>query len=422
MSNDVIDSARSAEAEHATAATSERTQVQPGKTARVLSSDAEAIAETLRIAREVRQGAIERDRQRRLPHDEIASLKQAGILAITVPRAHRGLDASAVTVAEVIRILSAADPSVGQIPQNHFCFLPVFSFGTAEQAAFFYGRVLAGDSIGNAHSENTRNRAGVYEHDLKKVEGGWRITGKKFYSTGASFAQWIPFIGFDEHGKQLMFFVDAKADGVTLLDDWTGMGQRTTASGTTLFNDVFVPDFHVFPYEKAGDRDRPTRLLAALIHSAIDLGIAEEALQDTRDYILNNNRPWIDNPNPTHAEEPFVIQSFGELGLQVRTAQRLLRHAAHEIDAARASSDSAQALEAGLATADARIACGRAALAVGDQLFALTGARATQEKFDLDRHWRNARTHTLHDPLRWKLYHLGNYFLNGVEPGPRSLI
>jgi alkylation response protein AidB-like acyl-CoA dehydrogenase len=59
---------------------------------------------------------------------------------------------------------------------------------------------------------------------------------------------------------------------------------------------------------------------------------------------------------------------------------------------------------------------------VADELFALTGARATQEKFDLDRHWRNARTHTLHDPLRWKLYHLGNYFLNGVEPGPRSLI
>lgn len=387
-----------------------------------ITTDTHAIHEAQRLAAQIREGAIERDRQRRLPREAIASLKEAGLFAITVPKHHGGLDASAVTVAEVIRILSAADPSVGQIPQNHFCFLPVFSFGTDEQADFFYGRVLAGDSIGNAHSENTRNRAGVYEHDLRKVVGGWTVTGKKFYSTGASFAEWIPFIGYDNDGSQLMFFVDAKSEGVTLLNDWTGMGQRTTASGTTVFDRVFVPDFHVFPYGKAAASERPTRLLAALIHSAIDLGIAEDALADAREYILHSNRPWIDNPQDTHAEEPFVIQSFGELGLKVRTAERLLRHAAHEIDAARNSGLAVDALEAGLATADARIACGRAALAVADELFALTGARATQEKFDLDRHWRNARTHTLHDPLRWKLYHLGNYFLNGVEPGPRSLI
>lgn len=392
------------------------------RVARRITSDAEATSEAQRLAAQIREGAIARDRERRLPREAIAALKEAGLFAITVPRRFGGLEASAVTVAEVIRLLSAADPSVGQIPQNHFCFLPVFSFGTEAQADFFYGRILAGDSIGNAHSENSRNRAGIYEHDLRKVDGGWRITGKKFYSTGASFAQWIPFIGHDEQGRQLMFFVDATAEGVTLLDDWTGMGQRTTASGTTLLNDVFVPDFHVFLYEKAGASERPTRLLAALIHSAIDLGIAEDALADTRAYIHGNSRPWIDNPHATHAEEPFVIQGFGELGLQVRTAQRLLRHAAEEIDRARASGTTTDALEAALATADARIACGRAALLVGDELFALTGARATQEKFDLDRHWRNARTHTLHDPLRWKLFHLGNYYLNGVEPGPRSLI
>jgi len=390
--------------------------------ARRLASDADAIAEAARLAADVRAGAVERDRERRLPHAEIAALKQAGLFAITVPKAYGGLEASALTVAEVTRLLSAADPSVGQIPQNHFCFLPVFSFGTPAQADFFYGRILAGDSIGNAHSENSRKRAGVYEHELVRVEGGWRVSGRKFYSTGASFAQWIPFIGYDEDERQLMFFVDAASPGVTCLDDWTGMGQRTTASGTTVFQDVFVPDFHVFPYWKAGDRSRPTRLLAALIHSAIDLGIAEEALADTREYILTSGRPWIDNPHDEHAREPFVIQSFGELGLQVRTAQRLLHHAAREIDAARDKGDDDSALAAGLATADARIACGRAALAVADELFPLNGARATQAKFALDRHWRNARTHTLHDPLRWKLYHLGNYYLNGVEPGARSLI
>lgn len=387
-----------------------------------MGSDAEVIATVSRLAAGFREGAITRDRGRVLPYDEVAALKQAGVFAITVPRTFGGLDVSAVTVAEVTRILSAADPSIGQIPQNHFCFLPVFSFGSPEQAAYFFGRILAGDSIGNAHSESTLKRAGVYEHELRKVDGGWTVSGRKFYSTGAIFADWIPFIGYDDQQRQLMFFVDATAPGVTVLNDWSGMGQRTTASGTTVFEQVFVPDFHVFPYYKAGDSTRPTRLLAALIHSAIDLGIAEEALADAKHYILNNNRPWIDNPHDEHAKEPFVIQKFGELGFLVRSAERLLRHAAHDIDLARAEGGADSATRAGLATADARIACATAATTVADQFFPLTGARATLEAYDLDRHWRNARTHTLHDPLRWKLFHLGNYYLNGVEPGPRSLI
>lgn len=387
-----------------------------------IGSEEEAVAVATALAAEFRAGAVARDRGRVLPRAEIAALKRAGLFAISVPRRFGGLEASAVTIAEVFRILSAADPSIGQIPQNHFCFLPVFSFGSDEQAAYFYGRVVAGDSMGNAHSENSRKRAGVYEHDLRRVAGGWRVTGRKFYSTGAAFAEWIPFIGYDEAGQQLMLFADAGAEGVTIVEDWSGMGQRTTASGTTLFEDVFVPDFNVFPYGKAGDPTRPTRLLAGLIHSAVDLGIAEEALDDAKDYIRNSNRPWIDNPHEEHAKEPFVVQGFGELGFGVRSAQRLLRHAAGEIDRARADGGPAAALEAALGVADARIACARAALAVADQLFPLTGARATLEAHDLDRHWRNARTHTLHDPLRWKLFHLGNYYLNGVEPGPRSLI
>ncbi len=387
-----------------------------------IGSDTEAIAVAATFADRFRVGAIARDQNRTLPHAEIAALKQAGLFAVTVPRRWGGLAASAATMAEIFRLLSAADPSIGQIPQNHFCFLPVVSFGTEKQAAFFYGRVLAGDSIGNAHSENTRNRAGVYEHDLRRVDGGWLVSGRKFYSTGAIFADWIPFVGYDERQRQLMFFVDAAAPGVRVLDDWRGMGQRTTSSGTTIFEQVFVPDFHVFEYFKAGDSRRPVRLLAALIHAAIDLGIAEEALADAKRYILDNNRPWIDNPSDSHAKEPFVIQAFGELGLVVRSATRLLSHAAREVDCAWADGGAASAIEAGLAAADARISCARAAVAVSDQLFPLTGARATLEKYDFDRHWRNARTHTLHDPLRWKLFHLGNHYLNGIEPGPSSLI
>ena len=391
----------------------------------VIASDAEALSALDALVGQIRAGAIARDRERILPRVEIEALTRSGFFGITVPKAFGGADVSAQTVAEAFRILSAADASIGQIPQNHFCWLPTVANGTPEQAAFFFGRFLAGDRIGNAHSEDTLKRPGDYEHQLTKVEGGWTITGRKYYSTGALFAQWIPFTAhFHEHGvrRSFIYFVDAAAPGVIVIDDWDGMGQRATASGTTLFDNVFVPDFNVFPLLPPGADARSFALNASLIHAAIDLGIAEEALADAAAYIRSNNRPWVNNPLPEHAQEPFVVREFGRFGVQVRTAAVSLREAARRIDAARAAPSEATVMTARLAIADARLLCSDAATTVSDQFFLLTGARATLGKYDLDRHWRNARTHSLHDPLRWKEYHLGNYYLNGQAPPPNSYI
>lgn len=391
----------------------------------VITSEAEAIAVAERLAEEFRQGAARRDRERELPAAEIEALTRAGIYGITVPKEYGGADVSAVTVAEVFRILASADGSIGQIPQNHFCWLPTVANGAPENAEFLYRRVLAGDRIGNAHSEATLKRPGDYEHTLVRVDGGWELTGRKYYSTGALFAQWIPFLAyFDVDGKKegRIFFVDAKTPGITLLDDWDGMGQRTTASGTTIFERVFVPDDKVFPLAPVKENGRSFSLNANMIHAAIDVGIAEAALRDAKDYILHNNRPWLGNPHERHAEEPFVVRDFGRLSVLARTARLSVRHAAAAIDAARATGDEKEILEARVAIADARLVASNAATTIADEFFLLTGGRATARAIGLDRHWRNARTHSLHDPLRWKEYHIGNYYLNGAVPGPGSYI
>jgi SfnB family sulfur acquisition oxidoreductase len=390
---------------------------------RVIGSDAEAIEVVGRLAVEFRKGAVARDRSGELPAAEIEQLTQSGFYGITVPERFGGANVSAVTVAESFRILSAADSSIGQIPQNHFCWLPVVSNGSPAQAEFFYRRFLAGERIGNAHSEDTRRRPGDYEHVLERVPGGFRVTGRKFYSTGAIFAQWIPFVAnLGEDAKSHMFFVPRSAEGIEIVNDWDGMGQRTTASGTTIFTNTFVADDYVFPLRAETDTGRSFALNASLIHAAIDVGIAEEALADARDYILTANRPWINNPYDEHAKEPFVIREFGRLGVGVRSAHVALLHAARLIDAARAAPTHQALLAARMAIADARILASEAATAVADQFFLLTGARATRAQYGLDRHWRNARTHSLHDPLRWKEFHLGNFYLNGIEPPPASYI
>lgn len=381
----------------------------------VIANDAEAIAVATGWAEKFRKDAARRDRERLLPLREIEQLTQAGLFAITVPGRFGGAEVSSATVAEVLRILSAADPSIGQIPQNHFGWLALFENGTPEQQQAFFGRILAGERIGNAHSEDTLRRQGDYEHELRRVAGGWTVTGRKYYSTGALFAGLIPFNGADEQGEELMFFAESTAPGLTVVDDWDGMGQRTTASGTTLFDNVFVPDFNVFPFRNPETGHFPFGPLANLLHAAIDIGIAEEALADAAAYIRTSNRPWKDNPQ-SHAEEPFVVQSFGELGLLVRTARLAYDLARQLVERDRTHPSDENRLAARLATADARVLATRAATTVADQFFPLTGARATLGKYALDRHWRNARTHSLHDPIRWKLYYLGNYYLNGIVP------
>jgi alkylation response protein AidB-like acyl-CoA dehydrogenase len=66
--------------------------------------------------------------------------------------------------------------------------------------------------------------------------------------------------------------------------------------------------------------------------------------------------------------------------------------------------------------AEARVLTTEASLAAGSKLFELAGTQSTLDPLNLDRHWRNARTHTLHDPVRWKLHAVGNYYLNGAAP------
>ena len=394
----------------------------PAANTHIITSDAEAIDIVSRLAKEFRREASRRDRERLLPTGEIDMLTREGFFGMSVPRAYGGADVSAATIADVFRMLGAADPSIAQIPQNHFTWLSVLTQGTESQKQFFFSRVMSGDRIGNAHSENTKNRPRQYTHTLARVPGGWRMTGKKYYSTGAIFAQWIPFTDIDENGDPKMFFADATAEGVKVIDDWEGMGQRTTASGTTIFDNVFVPDEYVFPLATAQEGAHSFLYYAQLIHSAIDVGIAEETLAEARHYIHAHNRPWLGNPFDEHAKEPFVVAEFGKLSLKVRMARSMLDRAAASIDAVRRTPTAESIIAARMAVADARVVSAEVAVEVSSDFFAITGARATLPEFGLDRHWRNARTHSLHDPLRWKYFHLGNYYLNDVIPDGRSYI
>lgn len=81
-----------------------------------------------------------------------------------------------------------------------------------------------------------------------------------------------------------------------------------------------------------------------------------------------------------------------------------------------AAPDAETVAAAQLAVAEAKVLTTEVALGASNTLFELAGTRATLAEHNLDRHWRNARTHTLHDPVRWKYAIVGNHALNGVNP------
>lgn len=387
----------------------------------VIADDAEALAVAAELAATFAKDAVRRDQERLLPHAEIAQLADRGLLAITVPRAYGGADVRASTLAEVVATLAAADSSIGQIPQNHFFFLDLLRHaGSPAQQAFFCGAVLAGARFGNALSEKGGRTAMDFRIGWTPVPGGGaQVHGAKYYATGSPFADWIPIYALDEAQHLVAAWIPAGHPGVTVQDDWNGIGQRTTGSGTVTFDHVEVPAEHIVPAWTIFETTETFGAFGNYIHAAVDLGIAQGALREGGELIRTLARPWWEAEVSAAAQEPGVVDRFGELALLVRSARALVREAGDAIDAARADLTETSSAEASVAVAAARAQADTAALTVSSELFALIGTRAAAAPLGFDRHWRNARTHTLHDPRRWKVRHLGAWELSGIAP-PRN--
>jgi SfnB family sulfur acquisition oxidoreductase len=388
----------------------------PRHPARRIRDDVEALAAAEDVGRQFATGSAERDRERTLPYDEVDQLSQAGLLAITVPRQFGGTGVQARTLARVIATLSAADGSIGQIPQNHFFMLEALRLqGTSEQKHFFYARVLSGERIGNALAEIGTKTPFDHATRLKRDGEIYRLNGRKFYSTGALFSQWLAVVANDDDNRSVVAFVPRDANGITILDDWTGFGQRTTGSGTTLLEDVEVHPFSVLPFQTVFERPTAIGPFAQILHAAVDHGIAEAALADTVRFV-HASRPWKFSGVERAGDDPLTIAAVGDLKLRVDTSAALLDRAGAFVQRAVDNPSEDTVAEASIAVAEAKIASTEAALHVSSKLIEFGGASATLAKHDLDRHWRNARTHTVHDPIRWKYHAVGNYWLNGVKP------
>jgi SfnB family sulfur acquisition oxidoreductase len=394
--------------------------VSPG--AAVLTSGAEAIAVAQEYAASIAGEVIGRDRSGAVPAAELAALGTSGLLAITVPREHGGPDLPASVLAEVVRSIAAVDPAIAQVPQAHFLLVDVLAvFGSGQQRRRLFADVLSGARLGNGLAE----RGGQHAQDLKtRLSGrGHRtcLQGRKYYCTGAITARWIGVSALDDEGHLVLAFVARGAAGLEIDEDWNVMGQRATVSGTMTLDDVPVDPALVIPYEHAFTVPQQLGARAQLVHAAIQVGIAGGALADAGAFVRTRARPFFEAARGAWAsrasDDPHTIRRYGQLATRVRAAEALLASAAATLDEVTLRPrDSGEAARGSLAVAEAKAFGSEVAVEVASDLFSLSGASAADERYDLSRHWRNARTHASHDPVDWKYHHVGNYLLNQVLP------
>lgn len=390
----------------------------------LISNDQQAINAAYQVADFALEERNIRDQNRILPTEQIIQFSQKGLGGIRVPQQYGGAFVSNKTLAHVFRILSKADANVGQIPQNQFGLLNFINItGSDAQKQFIYNEILAGKRIANGGPEKNAKDTKAIQTTLTLENGQYLLNGEKFYSTGTSFADWLAIRALHPDGYTVLTIIDRHAAGVEVINDWNGFGQRTTASGTVKLHNVIADPALFFDERIIADTPNVRGAYSQLLQVAIDVGIAEAAFDDTLSSV-RKARPVIDAGVDKASEEHYTLQEVGKLNILLDAAILLLDEAAEYLDKLDQLPEIAaeQAARASILVAEAKIYANDAALHISEKLLELGGSRASLSQHNLDQHWRNARVHTLHDPVRWKFHAIGDYYLNGTHPARHAWI
>jgi alkylation response protein AidB-like acyl-CoA dehydrogenase len=348
--------------------------------------------------------AAHTDRARRIA-EAVTALKGSGLLAATVPARLGGPELPPSQIADALRILATADGSLAQIPQSHFTFSRwLFAGDHPDLEEYWADRLRAGTLIANAQAE--RDPVVLQTNTL---------TGTKVFCTGSPSADVLAVTARHpgEDRQTLAAFLDADTPGIRVHDDWDALGQRFTGSGTVTLQDAAVPDHRVHTFDRALALPG-YGAFAQLLHTAIDVGIATSALDAAVDLAGNGSAP-----------DDLTAQLAGELTAQCFAAEAVLEKAGRALDALWAHPDPTDAdrADTALQVAAAKATTGAVTVDVASRIFELTGTRGTSGHGDegFDRHWRDLRTHTLHERRRDKAAVLGRAALTGEAPqlGPQ---
>ncbi len=385
------------------------------ETKRVADSELDDVFRPLfdRIA----EGAVARETDRELAHAEIAALRAARFGALRVPVEFGGYGASVRQLFRLLIDLAAAESNLPQALRVHFSFVEDQLLAAAGPARERWLRaVTEGTLVGNAITEPGVGAVDRYRTRLTRDGEHWRLDGTKFYSTGSLYADHI-LVAADRDGERVGVLVGAHADGVRQHDDWDGFGQRLTASGTTEFTAVRVTEEQILGpgYGVPGPTYATSYL--QLVQLAVLAGIAQRAESDVREWVSRRTRGYTHSAADLPRHDPLVQQVIGQLSAAAFSARANVLAVADLLDEvlAAGATDEKALTAVELAAAQAQLAVIDTVLPATSLLFEVGGASIVSEGLRLDRHWRNARTISVHNPAIQKARAVGDHLLNGTD-------
>lgn len=382
-----------------------------------------ALAQKFRpVFQRIADTALARERNRQLPFEPITWLKEAGFGAVRVPVEHGGGGASIPQLFQLLIELAEADSNVPQALRGHFAFVEDrLNAPPGAARDVWLHRFVKGELVGNAWSEVGAVAIGDVGTRISQKDGRWVANGRKFYSTGSIFADWVDlYARRADNDADVTAAVSTHQPGVVQHDDWDGFGQRTTGSGTSVYENAHIDDENVFPFET---RFKYQTAFYQLFHLATLAGIGRAIERDVGHEVRNRQRIY-SNGNAQHvSQDAQILQVAGQISALAYAAEATALRAtlpAQRAYEARLHGDEAaerQAnIDAEIESAQGQIVVSELVLRAGSDLFNALGASAASTSKSLDRHWRNARTVSSHNPIVYKARIVGDWSVNGTEP------
>ncbi|MHC9045302.1 acyl-CoA dehydrogenase family protein [Microbacterium saperdae] len=364
-----------------------------------------------------------------LPKSFFTRLAAAGFGRIRVPVAEGGLGGDVLDLLDAFVAIAAADSNLAQSWRTHVLATERHVKSPAGPLRDrWISRVAAGAIIGGGWTEADGSGPDVFTTRLSTASGSPTLTGRKFYSTGSRYADWLEYSAVDDDGDLVIAALRTGAPGVTLLDDWTGFGQRATASGTTVLDDAPVDPDDIAPFDT---QHLGTPGWQQLMLLGVLVGIGEATRAAAEELVSLIDR--------AHGGSPIlVLEGYGRISALVASARASLgeigrlTEIAHQAIIAGADDAEELADDAVNAVFQAQAVMVEQIIEAADRLMALPAqlddVAETQElrsALRLDRFWRNAQTLSTHNPVLHRLRAIADreiYAIDRIaEPADREV-
>ena len=370
----------------------------------------------------IAEGTVGRELARTLPYEQIQWLKEAGFGAVRVPVEHGGGGASLPQLFQLLIELAEVDSNIAQALRGHFAFVEDrLNAQVSGPQTVWFKRFVEGDLVGCAWTEIGSVKIGDVITRVSRQGEQWVVNGTKYYSTGSLYSDWIDlFARRDDTGADVIVAIQTRQPGVRQSDDWDGFGQRTTGSGTSVFENAMVEEENIIDF---ATRFKYQTAFYQLVLLAVLVGSGRAALRDFSAEVGKRTRVFSHGNALSTSQDPQILQVIGKASGQVYASEAATLRAAQAAQAAYlahfiddAETERQANIAAELASAQAQVAAVDLVLRATSDLFNTLGASATSTAKQLDRHWRNARTASSHNPVIYKERIIGDWHVNGTEP------